>query len=69
MHYEKPTVICPHCDHEYTDGDFESAKVDLWALAPNEEREDLTCPSCDKEFVVQGGYAPKYTTAFAEEEL
>lgn len=69
MHYEKATVICPHCDYQYTADDFTSASVDLWALAPNEARTDLTCLSCNKEFVVQGGYTPHYTTAFAEEEL
>ena len=42
---------------------------DLFALAPNEERAVVTCPKCDKEYAVQGGYRPHYTSAFSLEEL
>ena len=47
-------IICPHCQHK---------------LDTNEGREAMTCPACDQEFWVQGGYIPHYTTAFAEELL
>lgn len=68
---ETPRPVCPHCGHTFTIDDMIDtvAKVDLFALAPKEEREAVTCPSCDLEFWVQGGYSPHYTSAFAEEDL
>lgn len=68
MHFEKPNVICPHCDHEFTADEMNECDEDLWALAPNEECTDLECPVCDQPFYVKGGYKPLYTTAFCEEE-
>ena len=53
-----------HCTDEMLALDF-----DAFALATNEGREAMTCPACDQEFWVQGGYIPHYTTAFAEELL
>jgi uncharacterized Zn-finger protein len=69
MHFEKPDVVCPHCDHEYTADEMNECEVDLWALAPNEDSAELKCPVCDQEFYVQGGYKPLFTTAFCEDEL
>jgi hypothetical protein len=45
------------------------ADGDLFGAAPNEERLPDTCPVCNQEYWIQGGYAPKYTSAFSEEEL
>ena len=69
MHIDKSRIFCPHCDHEFNDDEMMSQKDDLFAIAPNEEYADLTCPICDKDFVVRGGYEPKYTTAFTSEEI
>lgn len=43
--------------------------ADLFALAPSEDRAVIECPACDKQYWVQGGYRPQYTSAFAEEDL
>lgn len=72
MHFRKPAIVCPHCDYELTTDDMLAlcdAGTDVFGMAPSEEREAIDCPSCDKNFWVQGGYTPEYTTAFAEEEL
>jgi uncharacterized protein with PIN domain len=44
-------------------------EANLFSLAHNEERAAIECPVCDKEYWVQGGWKPHYTSAFAEEEL
>lgn len=60
---------CPHCGHELSHDEMHDATVDLYALAPDEGRECIECPVCDKEYWVQGGYVPHYTSAAAEELL
>lgn len=42
---------------------------DLFALAPNEGRATINCPSCGVEYHIQGGYIPTYTTALDEDQL
>jgi uncharacterized protein with PIN domain len=42
---------------------------DLFALAPAEDRAVIECPVCDKQYWVQGGYTPHYTSAASEDEL
>jgi len=60
-------VICPHCNHVFTDEDMERAREDLWAIAPEEGDTEETCPSCEKLFFIKGTYKPVYET-FATEE-
>lgn len=60
---------CPSCGYLLSDDDMNDCGEDLWALAPNEERACVTCPNCDTEYWVRGGYIPTYTSALAEEEL
>ena len=60
---------CPHCGYELNDDDMLASSEDLYALAPNEESAVVTCPQCDKEYAVQGGYRPHYTSAFSLDEL
>lgn len=72
--YEQPTPTCPHCGYVMSCDDMvrmahTPLEPDLFGLAVREEREAVTCPSCDTEYWVQGGYKPHYTTAFAEGEL
>ena len=71
--FEAPRPTCPHCGHELdVDEMGYGASVcenDLWALAPNEGRSVVVCPVCDKQYWVQGGYQPHYTSAFSEEDL
>lgn len=63
------TIICPHCQHELDTDEMLALDFDAFALAPAEGCEAMTCPVCDREFWVQGGYIPDYTTAVAEELL
>jgi hypothetical protein len=42
---------------------------DLFGLAPDEGSAAITCPACDQEYWVKGGYQPHYTSALAEELL
>jgi len=69
--FERNTPTCPHCGYQMDSDDMLSTQkgIDVFAMAPREEKEVLTCPSCDKEYWVQGGYYPHYTSAFSEEEL
>lgn len=70
--HQQPTPTCPHCGHVMDHDDMLSTVnpgVDLFALAPQEGTECITCPRCDQDFWVKGGYRPHYTTAFSEEEL
>jgi uncharacterized protein with PIN domain len=69
--FERPTPTCPHCGYQMDSDDMLSTQkgIDVFAMAPNETTELLTCPSCDKEYWVQGGYYPTYTSAIAEELL
>lgn len=68
--HKTPTPTCPHCGHAMTIDDMlDCQQPDLFALAPMEEKACITCPVCDLEYWVQGGYTTHYTTAFAEELL
>lgn len=68
-HIEKAAIICPHCNYAYDLDDMSSCDEDLFAIAPNEAEAKLECIQCEQEFIVQGGYKPFYSTAFASEEL
>ncbi|CAG2132169.1 hypothetical protein [Cupriavidus numazuensis] len=63
--------VCPHCGHEFDSDDMNEADEDLWSLAPDEGRASVVCPdaACGKEFHIQGGYRPRYTTAIDEDDL
>ena len=68
--YHRPYPTCPHCRHTMDIEDMQSCvDVDLFALAPAEDRTSIKCPACDLEYWVQGGYQPHYTSAFSEELL
>lgn len=67
--FQTPTPTCPFCGYAMTSDDMVEADLDLFALAPDEGCETLTCPSCDLEFWVRGGYVPHYTSAPSEEHL
>ena len=71
--YQQPYPTCPHCGHQLNADEMnygpDVSEDDLWALAPDEGRAAVTCPSCDAEYWVEGGHVPHYTSAFAEEEL
>ena len=66
--FERAGPTCPHCGHEMTEEEMD-CEANLFALAHNEERAVIECPVCDKQYWVQGGWKPQYTSAFAEEEL
>lgn len=72
-HYRTLRPMCPKCDHMLTIEDMNDATpdVDLWALAPNEDQAEITCPdaACGTKFHVRGGYIPEYTTALDEDDL
>lgn len=51
---------CPHCQHTMNDDEMNAADIDLWAIAPNEEEADITCPRCDELYLCRGGYLPTY---------
>ena len=70
--YQTQTPICPHCNHEFAPEDVEQASDDgvyLYSLAANEQQGEITCPSCEQRFFVQGGYHPHFTTAVTADEL
>ena len=71
--HQTPYPTCPHCGHRINADEMnygpDVSEDCLWALAPNEGRAAVTCPSCDAEYWVEGGYVPHYTSAFSEEEL
>lgn len=74
-HYKTSAPQCPHCDHAFTydemldDKGAPNGETDLFSLAPMEERRAVECPVCDREFWLEGSYEPRYTSAFAEEDL
>jgi hypothetical protein len=63
--------VCPHCGHQLDDDEMNADPEDLWALAPDEGRAEIVCPSgqCGKTFHAQGSYRPLYTTAINEDDL
>lgn len=67
------TPTCPACDHELTLDEMLGKAVsdceDLYAIAPDEGRAEIVCPSCGVTYYVQGGYVPHYTTALDEDDL
>ncbi len=71
--FQRPHPTCPHCGHEMDTDEMlygaPTCSEDLFSLAPEEGKTTIECPRCDKEYWVQGGYQPHYTSAFAEEEL
>ena len=62
------SIICPFCQHKYSDDDMYRGQSDLYAIAPNEEKISELCPICLKEFWIQGGYVPEYETFKTEDE-
>lgn len=60
---------CPSCNHEVTHDEAVGMGEDLYALAPDEGRAEIACPSCGVTYHVQGGYVPTYTTALDEDDL
>lgn len=64
---DSPT--CPTCNYAMNSDDMNANSEDLWAIAPNEERVVIECPSCGIEYHCQGGYKPEYTSALSEDEL
>lgn len=71
--FRNSTPVCPHCLHKMDTDEMYCGNPtwdeDLFALAPDEGAATIECPACDKEYVVQGGYTPHYTSAFSYEEL
>jgi len=67
----KNIVVCPHCEHEYTQEDMENAQWDLWRVAPLEQAVDEKCPLCGDSFIIQGGYGyiPTYKTYKTEDDF
>jgi hypothetical protein len=70
-HFEMSGVICPHCDHEFSADDMNAAEAedDLWDIAPSEGQTECKCVACGKQFFVQGGYVPLWTTAIDQDDL
>jgi hypothetical protein len=60
---------CPTCNYEMTHDDATGLDVDLYALAPDEGRTEIECPSCGVTYYCQGAYVPTYTTALDEDQL
>lgn len=61
---------CPHCNHSLTTDEMvDYHGCDLFALAPDEGREEVECPSCDKSYWLQGAYVPQYHSAINEDDL
>lgn len=69
----QPLPVCPHCGHamDYDEMLYgePTCREDLFAIAPMEGTTSITCPACDLDYWVRGGYTPHYTTAPAEEML
>lgn len=72
-HFQQPTPTCPHCDHAMDTDEMQygspTCSEDLFGLASDEGSAAITCPACDQEYWVKGGYRPHYTSALAEELL
>lgn len=70
---QQPTPTCPHCGHAMDIEEMQygppTCSEGLFVLAPNEDTAAITCPACDLEYWVKGGYQPHYTSALAEELL
>ena len=56
------TIKCAHCGYEFNVDDILRSETDLWALCPNEEETEATCPICGEVFWIMGGYGPTYKT-------
>lgn len=66
----EPTPTCPRCLHAMTIEEMLNlSELDLFALAPDEGSEQITCPSCDQKYWVQGSYKPQYSSAISEDDL
>ena len=64
------TPECPHCGHELTTEEMLAHNgEDLFALAVRGTITEVTCPQCDRDYWVKGGYIPTYTSATNEDEL
>jgi uncharacterized protein with PIN domain len=62
-------VVCPHCEHEFTDNDMNGQVADLWAIAPKEQDAEAHCPKCYQQFWVRGTYTPRWNSAKTEDAL
>lgn len=67
--FQQRTPTCPHCGYAMDVDDMVDMAEDVFAAAVEEQRLPVTCPSCDAQYWLKGGYSPHYTTAFSEEEL
>lgn len=70
--HQQLTPTCPHCAHAMNAEEMSwstTSDDDLFVAAPYENHVCVTCPACDLQYWVKGGYTPHYTSAFAEEDL
>lgn len=54
---------CPHCGEDYDIG-----RNDSWQLYNDDDRHDVTCPSCEHEFTVVTHCSYTFSTDEQEEE-
>jgi hypothetical protein len=62
-------IICPHCKRQFDDDDMYHQDIDVYCLAPKEERGEVDCPGCRNKFIVVGSYKPIYESYKSEDEI
>ena len=70
--YRTLRPMCPNkdCHHILLETEMEGTDgEDLFALAPEEGRAEVICPTCGMTYWVEGGYTPEYTTALDPDDL
>jgi uncharacterized protein with PIN domain len=69
--FEVSAPTCPHCAHEMRNDEMRACGKNLFALAVDASRTEVTCPSptCGKTYWLKGGYRPHYTSGVTEEDL
>lgn len=61
-HHDGPT--CPYCEKEIDPKDGE-----MWGLFNNNETDhEITCPGCDRDFLVEAWWRVKYESFKKEDE-
>lgn len=61
---------CPHCGHELEEDEmFSASRDDLYQVAVEAQTATVTCPMCDRDYLVKGGSQIFFTSAFVEEQL
>lgn len=60
MSKENRNIVCPVCNHKYTESEIQKSNNDLYQACLDEECVQEFCSVCGGEFGIKASYTPKF---------